>query len=177
MVMSGPKSTREKWMEERDDLTGEHAFGDGGQVLFALLFFGVWIIDVYVLKYTTQLNDVVSPLIRRPVGIALLCVAAYCAWSGLKIVFGEVRETPSVIRKGVFGKIRHPIYFSEVLLYFGLLLIDISLVAAVVWLGAAAFLYYLSRHEERLLLDRFGDDYQTYIREVGMWIPRIRKKT
>jgi len=111
------------------------------------------------------------------VGIALLCVAAYCAWSGLKIVFGEVRETPSVIRKGVFGKIRHPIYFSEALLYFGLLLIEISLLAAVVWLGATAFLYYLSRHEERLLLDRFGDDYQAYIREVGMWIPRIRKKT
>jgi protein-S-isoprenylcysteine O-methyltransferase Ste14 len=52
---------------------------------------------------------------------------------------------------------------------------DYRLAAVVVSLSAAWFLHYLSRHEERLLLDRFGDDYRAYIREVGMWIPRLRK--
>ena len=38
------------------------------------------------------------------------------------------------------------------------------------------FLYYLSRYEEKLLLKRFGDGYRTYMREVGMWTPRLRRK-
>lgn len=115
----------------------------------------------------------VPALVRKPIGIILLVLAAYCAWSGLSIVFHEIRETPSVIRKGVFGVVRHPIYLSEVLLYLGLFLIHMSLAAGVVWLGASVFLYYLSRYEERLLLKRFGKKYRSYMREVGMWIPRI----
>ncbi len=94
--MRDSKTTREKWFEQRDDLTGEHALGDAGQIIFALLFFGIWIADSFFLKYTTQLNDIVSTLIRKPIGIMLLCLSAYCAWSGLRIVFGEVRESPSV---------------------------------------------------------------------------------
>jgi protein-S-isoprenylcysteine O-methyltransferase Ste14 len=94
----------------------------------------------------------------------------------LRIVFGEVRQSPSVIRKGVFGVVRHPIYLSEVLLYLGLFLLNMSLAAGAVLLGAAAFLYYLSRYEERLLLKRFGDDYRLYIRDVGMWLPRLRRR-
>jgi len=174
--MRKSKTTREKKFEQRDDLTGEHALGDAGQIIFALLFFGIWIADSFFLKYTTQLNDIVPALIRKPIGIMLLCLSAYCAWSGLRIVFGEVRESPSVIRKGVFGIVRHPIYLSEVLLYLGLFMLNMSLAAGVVGLGAAALLYYLSRYEEKLLLKRFGDGYRSYMREVGMWAPRLRKK-
>jgi len=174
--MKEPKTTREKWFEQRDDLTGEHAIGDAGQIVFALTFFGVWIADSFFLKYTTQFNDIVLALVRKPIGIVLLCLSAYCAWSGLRIVFGEVRVSPSVIRKGVFGVVRHPIYLSEVLLYLGLLMLNMSLAAGAVWLGATAFLYYLSRYEERLLLKRFGDDYSSYMCDVGMWVPRLRRK-
>lgn len=174
--MRDSRTTREKWFEQRDDLTGEHTLGDAGQIIFALLFFGIWIADSFFLKYTTQLNDLVPVLIRKPVGIVFLCLSVYCAWSGLRVVFGEVRETPSVIRKGVFGVVRHPIYLSEVLLYLGLLMLNMSLAAGGVWLGATVFLYYLSEYEERLLLKRFGDDYRSYMRDVGMWVPRLRRK-
>jgi protein-S-isoprenylcysteine O-methyltransferase Ste14 len=93
----------------------------------------------------------------------------------LRIVFGEVRETPSVIRKGIFGLVRHPVYLSEILLYVGLFMISMSLAAGVILLGAAAFLHTISRHEERLLLERFGDDYRAYLRDVGMWVPRLSR--
>jgi protein-S-isoprenylcysteine O-methyltransferase Ste14 len=174
--MRRPKTAREKWLGQRDDLAGGHGWGDAGQLLFALLFFGVWIADSFFLNYTTQLNEVVPTLVRKPTGVALLFVSAYCAGTGLWIVFGEVRHEPSVIRKGVFGVVRHPIYLSEVLLYLGLFMLTMSLAAGVVWIGASGFLYYLSRHEERLLLARFGEAYESYIRDVGMWIPRVRRK-
>ncbi len=82
------------------------------KIAFALLFFGIWITDSFFLKYTTQLNDIVPALVRKPIGILLLCLSVYCAWSGLRIVFSEVRETPSVIRKGVFGVVRQFYYYS-----------------------------------------------------------------
>jgi protein-S-isoprenylcysteine O-methyltransferase Ste14 len=128
-----------KWFEQRDDLSGEHPFGDAGQIIFALFFWGIWIADSFFLKCTIQLNDIVPALVRKPVGIVLLCLSAYCAWSGLRIVFGEVRQSPSVIRKGVFGVVRHPIYLSEVLLYLGLFLLNMSLAAAAILLGRLLF--------------------------------------
>ena len=42
-----------KRVEQRDDLTGEHAWSDAGQIIFAVLFFGVWTCDSLFLKFTT----------------------------------------------------------------------------------------------------------------------------
>lgn len=171
--LENKKSVTEKWLHHRDDLTGEHGWGDAGQIIFAFLFFGVWIADSFFLRYSAQLNEFVPSLIRKPIGFAILFTSAYLAWSGLRIAFGEVRNEPSVIRRGVFGFVRHPIYLSEVLLYLGLLMIRLSLAAAVIWIAASGFLYYLSRYEEKLLLERFGEDYEMYMRDVGMWLPRL----
>ena len=33
--MKEPKTMREKWFEQRDDLTGEHLLVDTGQIIFA----------------------------------------------------------------------------------------------------------------------------------------------
>jgi protein-S-isoprenylcysteine O-methyltransferase Ste14 len=36
-------------------------------------------------------------------------------------------------------------------------------------------LHYIAKFEEKLLLARFGDDYEKYLREVPMWLPRLQK--
>jgi protein-S-isoprenylcysteine O-methyltransferase Ste14 len=162
--------------QRRDDLVDEHPWGDGGQIVLALLFFAVWISDVFLLHYTTWLTAYVPLFVRIPIGTALLLVAVWLAQSSLRIVFGEVRPEPCVIRKGVFGLVRHPIYLSEVLLYLGLLVLDISLAAAAVLVIAFAFVHFISRYEEKQLLDRFGAEYRQYMADVPMWIPRIRRR-
>jgi protein-S-isoprenylcysteine O-methyltransferase Ste14 len=91
-------------------------------------------------------------------------------------VFGEEREEPGVIRKGVFSVVRHPIYLGEILVYLGLLMLSLSLAAAVAWAIAIAFLHTISRYEEGLLLARFGEAYEAYMREVPKWIPRPWKR-
>ena len=94
----------------------------------------------------------------------------------MSIVFGEKRDKPCVIRKSVFNVVRHPIYLSEILLYLGLLMLSISMAAAVVWVVAIGFLHDISRYEEKLLLERFGAEYEQYMREVPMWIPWFRRR-
>jgi protein-S-isoprenylcysteine O-methyltransferase Ste14 len=118
------------------------------------------------------LNGFVPAWLRIPLGIMLLIVSGYLSKTGLAIVFGEKREKPEVLRKKVFGLVRHPVYLGELLLYLGLLMFSISLMAAGIWLLAIIFLHSISRHEEKLLLQRFGEEYRVYMRNVPMWLPR-----
>jgi protein-S-isoprenylcysteine O-methyltransferase Ste14 len=168
--------SQKKAQQQRDDLTGEHAIGDAGQIVLTCLFVAAWIADTFFFKYTTFLNRYVPPGVRIPAGAVLLVLSGYLARKGLSIVFGKEREKPGVIRESVFNIVRHPVYLSEILLYLGLLLLSISLAAAVVWIIAIGFLHYISRYEERLLLARFGEEYEQYMKEVPMWIPRLRKR-
>jgi protein-S-isoprenylcysteine O-methyltransferase Ste14 len=162
--------------KQRDDLSGEHPLGDAGQLVLACLFIAIWVLDMFVLKYTTLLNKFIPLFIRIPLGVALVSVSFYLAAMGLHIVFGERREKPAVITKSVFGITRHPIYLSEILLYLGLLMMSLSLAAAFVCGIAILFLHHISRHEERLLLARFGEEYSQYIQKVPMWLPQPWKK-
>jgi protein-S-isoprenylcysteine O-methyltransferase Ste14 len=158
----------------RADLTGEHRLGDAGQLVLAILFSVVWALDSFVLRYTSFLNDHVPVWVRAPLGAAFIAVAAYLAWDGLSLVFGEQRETPRVIREGVFSWVRHPIYLGEVLLYLGLLMLSLSVAAIAVWLAGLGFLHIIARFEEQLLVARFGDEYRCYMEDVPMWLPRMR---
>ncbi len=49
---------------------------------------------------------------------------------------------------------------------------SISLAAAIMLL-AIFFLHYISRYEEKLLVRHFGEEYESYMKAVPMWIPRL----
>ncbi len=170
------KEKHKKTHHHHANLTGEYFAGDAGQLILALLFAAVWIADSFFLEYTTFLNQYVPPVIRISFGAIFLALSGYLAKTGLSIVFGKNRENPGVIRESVFNIVRHPIYLSEILLYFGLLILNTSLAAAVVWVVGIAFFHYISKYEESILLARFGKEYEQYMKEVPMWIPRLRKR-
>ncbi|MCD6566812.1 MAG: isoprenylcysteine carboxylmethyltransferase family protein [Bacteroidales bacterium] len=167
--------THKKKHHHHKDLTGEYFAGDAGQIILALLFTAIWIADSFFLEYSTFLNQYIPLAVRIPIGLVFLIISAYLSIKGHLIVFGKNRENTGVIRENVFNIVRHPIYLSEILLYFGLLILNISIAAAIVWIIGVAFLHYISRYEESLLLARFGKEYEQYIKEVPMWIPRLRK--
>jgi len=157
------------------NLAGEHRIGDIGQLTLYCLFMALWISDM-LLNYSNFLNEYIPAVIRLPIGIIILIISGYMAGTGLWIIFGKKSQPQGVVRKGVFRFVRHPIYLSEILLYLGLLFLNISLAAALVWIMAILFLHYISRYEEKLLLVRFGKEYEQYMRDVPMWIPRIWRK-
>jgi protein-S-isoprenylcysteine O-methyltransferase Ste14 len=171
----GREEIRKKAHKHREDLTGEHPVGDAGQILLACLFGVTWVADTFFLKYTTYLNGYVPFIARLPLAALLLIISGYLAKRGLAIVFGEKMEKPAVIMKGVFGVVRHPIYLGEILFFLGFLILSLSLAAMVVWAVAVAFLHFIAKYEEKLLLARFGPDYERYLREVPRWVPRFWK--
>ncbi len=159
----------------REDLTGEHPFGDTGQILFACLFTATWVADTFFFKGTTLLNGYIPFIVRLPLAAFVLIFSGYLAKRGLTIVFGEKMEKSVVIRKSVFGKVRHPIYLGEILFFLSFLILSLSLAAMAVWIAGFAFLNFIARYEEKLLLTRFGADYEGYLREVPSWLPRFWK--
>lgn len=154
-------------------LLAEHPWADAGQIVLAILFLVVWIADLFFLQYTTFINAQVPPGLRGAIGLVNLLVAAYLAISSLRLMFGEKTATPRVIREGVFGIVRHPMYLSEILLALGLLLFSLSLAAAVIWAVAIGFLQIIAKIEERQLLAHFGEEYRNYMDAVPMWLPRV----
>ena len=157
----------------REDLAGEHKFGDMGQIILLIIFLIVWISDSFILEYSTFLNNYIPAFVMIIISAILLITSGYISWNGLRIVFGEVREKPCVIRKGVFNKVRHPIYLGSILLYLGLTITSCSIFSLIICIFIIIFYYYISKYEEKILLKKFGTDYEKYIKEVPMWFPKI----
>jgi protein-S-isoprenylcysteine O-methyltransferase Ste14 len=157
--------------KNRPDLTGEHRFGDAGQLILIIVFLAVWILDSFVFKYSTFLNINIKWYFLVIPGVIILAISQYIAVSGVKIVFGEIRETPRVITKGVFSFVRHPVYLGSILAFLGLIVMTLSLLSVIIWLIGIIFYYRISRYEERLLLSRFGKEYEDYMKKVPMLFP------
>ena len=155
-----------------ENLAGEHRLTDIGQVVIFILFMATWIPDIF-LGYSNFLNQYIPLTVQLPVGILLLILAVYMARTGFSIVFGDKAQKSGVIRTGVFKFVRHPIYLSEIIFYLGLLIINLSLAAVGLWIAGILFLHYVSRHEEKLLLAKYGNEYEEYMKEVPMWFPRL----
>ncbi len=158
---------------DRPDLSGEHTWGDLGQIILFILFFVIWIADSFVLKISTITDEFISWYIRIPLAVIILIISSCFARSGLKAVFGEKREHPVIIREGVFSLVRHPIYLGAILLYLGLIVLTLSILSVAFWIIIILFYYFISRYEEKILMREFGDQYKQYMDEVPMLIPAL----
>jgi protein-S-isoprenylcysteine O-methyltransferase Ste14 len=159
--------------KDRQDLSGEHTLGDIGQIILLVIFLAAWISDSFFFKYSTFICNYIPLYLRIILSAIVFFFSGYLAKSGLKIVFGEIREKPSLIRKGVFNKVRHPIYLGSILFYLGLIILIPSIISMVVWIVIIIFYYYISIYEEKILTQEFGHEYEQYKKEVPMWIPKI----
>jgi protein-S-isoprenylcysteine O-methyltransferase Ste14 len=159
--------------EGNPHLTGEHRWGDLGQLILFILFLAVWITDSFVFHYSTYLLDVAPDYVRISVAGVILVAGWYLARRGMKMVFGTVHEKPEVFKTGVFRIVRHPIYTGALLFYLGSICITLSIASAAFWLVIVAYYYLISRYEEKILLEAFGEEYAAYKRETGMLFPKI----
>ena len=106
-------------------------------------------------------------------GIFLAIISASIIFLGItiwvigKITLGEYFTTSvhpkGLVTKGIYSKIRHPMYYSGIVIYMGIALIFKS------WLGLALagflivpMLFYFAKKEERLLYEKYKEKYSAY---------------
>lgn len=158
---------------EHPHLSGEYRWGDTIQLILLVLFLGIWIIDSFVLHFSTFLRNTIPDFIRVPLSLIVLIIAWMLARRGMKAVFGTDRQEAELIDTGVFSLIRHPIYTGAILFYLGAVLITLSLISAGFWLIIVLAYIFIARAEEQILTEAFGEKYTAYKKKTGMLFPRI----
>lgn len=97
----------------------------------------------------------------------------WAAWLMLwrKTTLNPYGKPQQLLTEGPFRVTRNPIYVADTLLYIG-----VALLMADAWawlflpLALIAVTVGVIRHEERLLLEHFGEDYRRYMSKVRRWL-------
>lgn len=84
---------------------------------------------------------------------------------------GGVDATTSLVTRGIYRYIRHPLYASLFLFAWGVFLKNPWFPAFLLAVGASLFLFITAKIEERLNLEKFGEHYAEYMQRTKMIIP------
>jgi protein-S-isoprenylcysteine O-methyltransferase Ste14 len=160
--------------EHRKDLAGEYRWDDTGQIVLLIVFIVGMLSDIFLLKISNTWQDNFPWYFRIVIFFPLFFIAGYFAQKAHKKVFQEERKKLTVIKTDVFARIRHPMYFGSILTYLSFVVLSLSIIAAVIFLIVVIFYYYLCRYEEKVLIEKLGDDYKNYMKNVPMLILKVR---
>lgn len=148
---------------------------------FALNFF---VLFPAALLWSTGASLIPPPGANRWLGGALLVAAHVPLLAQLRafIVEGHGTQLPlrppeRIVQRGLYGRVRNPMYWNYVAIALGEAVLYRSLV--LVSYSAALFALahvYVVRVEEPGLRKRFGDDYDAYCARVPRWIARGRDR-
>lgn len=154
------------------DHKGEHPLGDSLQIIFLLIYLVVWVGDSFILKITAFPAAYIPLYIRIIIPALIFILAIVLVQKSHFILEGEKRPE-HVVAEGAFGYVRHPLYLASILFYFALAFSTGSLIC--LGLVAVIFLFYnyIASYEERILLEKFGENYKLYMKKTGKWIPVI----
>jgi len=82
-------------------------------------------------------------------------------------------NTSLLVRTGIYGYIRHPLYLSIFLLGTGIVLKDPHPVQLALGLINLVAIWITARIEEKEMIAKFGEEYKAYMTETKMFIPFI----
>jgi protein-S-isoprenylcysteine O-methyltransferase Ste14 len=159
-----------------EDGSGEHPWGDAGQLVALTVFGAVWIADSFIFNHSTFLADSIPLSCRLIVLTLALGLAGALGWSGHAAV-RHGQPPDRVLEAGAFRFVRHPLYLANLTVYAGMTIATLSLCALGVLGGIFAFHDHIATHEERILEARFGEAYGAYRHRTGKWIPKLRRET
>lgn len=115
--------------------------------------------------------------ILQKIGLVVVCIGVVLAdWGrisrGLVAPSRDMPEGYTLTIHGAYNVVRHPMYVSYSFFFVGFPLV--MLTPALFWFVIGIFGYYrIAKEEERVLLQKFGDQYKKYQQKVGMFFPKL----
>ena len=85
----------------------------------------------------------------------------------------QIAENHHLVKDGLYKYVRHPIYLGEILRNFGIVSVFSSVYGLLLIAVATGFLFFRIRKEERMLIERFGEEYKEYQRTTKRIVPYI----
>ncbi len=108
-----------------------------------------------------------------------LILSAYVVIAGYLLLKRKGRpstnfeNTSLLVRSGIYGYIRHPLYLSLLLLGTGIMFKDLEPVQLGLGFINLLSIWFTAKIEESEMISKFGDQYRDYIKETKMFIPFI----
>jgi protein-S-isoprenylcysteine O-methyltransferase Ste14 len=151
--------------------------------IFGISFYLGILVWTFAPKYM-EWSALALPIWARWTGLGLgLLSIALNAWSHrtLSQKLGEdfdpvlrLLKVPALVRDGPYAILRHPIYLAFLMMQVSVLLltsnwlIGLSGIAIIVAVIAIRL-----PEEEKLLIEQFGDDYRSYMKQTGALLPKF----
>jgi len=132
---------------------------------------------LFLLNYRIWFEDPFSPL--HVVSWMLLIFSIYPVTAGFILLKREGKpdnnfeNTSALVKSGVYGYIRHPLYLSLVLLGTGIMLKYPGTIQLILGAINMVALFLTALVEEKEMIARFGDEYRQYMKETKMFIPFV----
>ena len=160
-------------MSHRTGLGAEHLLNDKVQVIFLVVYLGVWGLDSFVFRFSTVFAEMVPIFVRLPLGILSLAVGIYLVGRSEAALFGRTLVgrigKPKFITTGVYGWVRHPMYLGSLLVLLVFFFATFSLLSLLVWVGLFVFFDRMATYEEQDLIKILGEPHLDYQKQVPKW--------
>ena len=152
-------------------------------LLFLLLAPGILggVLPLTVLQTGPQLQMGVFSYLAFPVWVVGIFVLLWCFWDFAHKGLGTpvpIDPPKKLIISGLYRNVRNPMYVGVLLLIIGHFLWfgywSLPVYAGIFFLVVHTF---VTLYEEPNLKQRFGTDYESYLREVPRWIPKFKSST
>lgn len=140
-------------------------FSFESNILLFILNYSFWFENPF------SIHQVISWILL--IGSAVFAIIGYTLLSKHGHARGNFENTSSLITSGTYKYIRHPMYFSLLLLGFGIMLKHVTPLTCIVALVNMAAVYTTARIEEKEMILKFGDEYREYMKTTKMFIPFI----
>jgi protein-S-isoprenylcysteine O-methyltransferase Ste14 len=116
-------------------------------------------------------------LVGLAVGLAGAVVLVWaCVWLGRFLIHeAAVREDHALIESGPYRFVRHPVYTGYLALLLGSGFASLNVCLWLLWPVSLLGILIQAASEEQLLRERFGQDYERYVRRTGRLVPRFRR--
>ncbi|MFQ6115110.1 MAG: methyltransferase family protein [bacterium] len=127
----------------------------------------------------------ISPLVKVPslrgwahqtLGHAGPILGTWVSMIGLLLIalgWRQIYKAEELVTTGLYRFIRHPQYTGIFLFTFGWILHWPSVITLVLWPILVAAYVWLARHEEKAVIEEFGDAYRQYARRTPRFFPKI----
>lgn len=111
-------------------------------------------------------------MIEMFIGLGIVFIGVTLIVRGWTLVY-RAQKKDELVTEGVYRYVRHPQYTGIFLALFGQLVHWPTLPTLLLFPVIVRLYYHLAKKEEKRMLERFGEEYEAYMRRTPMFFPRL----
>lgn len=154
----------------------------GKESLSVVLFYVLFTIPSLLYVFTSIIDslNLNFPFIVRFLGLVAIAISFWLfIWTHKTLgrnfsAILTIKKEHKLIQEGPYKRVRHPMYTAIYFMIYGFFLLSSNLLVGILPFISFSYLYFSRvKNEEKMMLQKFGKDYEKYMARTGRLIPRF----